>query len=74
MTLNPPQNSLSSSSMVTLASSGETVIRGVMGETRLRLAENDSVSSNASSSIIGIEMRAKVSPGVMVNSKSVKDL
>ena len=55
---NPPRNSLSSSSMVMLASSGAIVIRGVMGETRLREAENDSVSSKASSLIIGTEMLA----------------
>ena len=60
--------------MVILASSGATVIRGVRGEMRLRLAENDSISSKTSSSINGIEMVAKVWPGVMVNSKSVKEL
>ena len=60
--------------MVTLASSGKTVIREVMGEMTLRLAKNDSVCSKASSLIIGIEMKAIVLPGVMVNSKSIKEL
>ena len=53
--------------MVMLATSGSTVICWVRGEMRLRLAENDSVSSVVSSLIIGIEMWAKVWPGVMVN-------
>ena len=60
--------------MVMLASSGAIVIRGVMGETRLREAENDSVSSKASSLIIVTEMLAEVWPLVMVNSKFIKAL
>ena len=60
--------------MVTLVASGSTVIHVVMGETRLRLAANNSVSSIASSLIIGIEMMAKVWLGVIVNSKSIKEL
>ena len=43
--------------MMMLASSESTVIRVVRGETRLKLAENDSVTSKASSMIIGTEMR-----------------
>ena len=48
--------------MVMLASSGAIVIRGVTGETRLREAENDSVSSKASLLIIETGMVAKVWP------------